>query len=90
MSKRRHTESQILAAVRELDAGRLAAEVAKEQGVSKHTVYAWKAKYRSFDARTIQRAKDLEEENVRLRKLVADLSLEKDMLKQRFEKAAGQ
>ena len=90
MSKRKHTETQILAVVRELEAGRLAAEVAREQGVSKHTVYAWRAKYRSVDAKAVQRAKELEEENGRLRKLVADLSLEKDMLKQRFERAAGQ
>jgi len=86
MSKSKHSEAQILAVVRQLEAGRQAAEVAREQGVSKHTIYAWHGKYRSVSAQTLQRAKDLEEENLRLRKLVADLCLEKDIFKQRCEK----
>jgi putative transposase len=55
--------------------------VAREVGVSKHTIYAWKAKYGGMDVSQAQEAKQLREENTRLRKLVADLSLDKEMLK---------
>ncbi len=54
--------------------------MAREVGVSKHTIYAWKAKYGGMDVSQAQEAKQLREENTRLRKLVADLSLDKDML----------
>ena len=45
MSKSRHTEAQIITAPKQVEAGRTAEDVAREQGVSKHTIYAWKAKY---------------------------------------------
>ncbi len=45
MSKGKHTESQIIGALKQVDAGRRAEDVAREMGVSKHTIYAWKAKY---------------------------------------------
>lgn len=69
MSRSRHTE-----------AGRKAEDVAREVGVSKHTLYAWKSKYGGMDASQAQEAKQLREENNRLRKLVADLSLDKEAL----------
>lgn len=55
-------------------------DVAREQGVSKHTIYAGKAKYGGMDVSEAQEVKQLREENSRLKKLVADLSLDKDML----------
>jgi putative transposase len=65
----------------ETDRGGVKAEdVAREVGVSKHTIYAWKARYGGMDVSQAQEAKQLHDENTRLRKLVADLSLEKDML----------
>lgn len=54
--------------------------MAREYGVSKHTMYAWKAKYGGMDASEAQEAKQLWDENTRLRKLVADLSLDKEAL----------
>ena len=51
-----------------------------DQGVSKHTIYAWKSKYGGMDVSEAQEVKQLREENARLKKLVADLSLDKDML----------
>ena len=45
MSKSRHTEAQMIAALKQVEAGRKAEDVAREVGVSKHTIYAWKAKY---------------------------------------------
>jgi len=52
----------------------------REVGVSKHTLYAWKAKYGGMEATEAQEAKQLRDENARLKKLVADLSLDKDAL----------
>ena len=55
-------------------------DVAREVGVSKHTIYAWKAKYGGMDVSQAQEAKQLRDENTKLRKLVADLSLDKEAL----------
>ena len=54
--------------------------MALEGGVSTHTIYAWKAKYGGMDVSQAQEAKQLRDENTRLRKLVADLSLDKETL----------
>ena len=70
----------MIGALKQLEAGRKAEDVAREVGVSKHTIYAWKAKYVGMSVSEAQEAKQLREENTRLRKLVADLSLDKDML----------
>lgn len=53
---------------------------AREQGVSKHAIYAWKAKYGGMEVSEAEEVKHLRDENSRLKKLVADLSLDKDML----------
>ena len=55
-------------------------DAAREVGVSKHTIYGWKAKYGGMDVNEVQEVKQLREENGRLKKLVADLSLDKDAL----------
>lgn len=81
MSKSRHTEAQIIAALKQVEAGRTAEDVAREQGVSKHTIYAWKAKYGGLEVNEAQRLRQLEDENSRLKRLVADLSLDREMLK---------
>ena len=80
MPKSKHSEPAILAALQQIDAGRKAAEVAREVGVSQYTIYAWKAKYGGMNVSEIQEAKQLRDENARLRKLVANLSLDKDAL----------
>lgn len=80
MSRSKHTEAQMIAALKQVDAGRATEDVAREYGVSKHTMYAWKAKYGGMDATQAQEAKQLRDENNRLRKLVADLSLDKEAL----------
>ena len=53
----------------------------REQSVSKHTIYAWKAKYGGLEVNEAQRLRQLEDENLRLKRLVADLSLDREMLK---------
>jgi len=80
MSKSRHTEAQMIGALKQLEAGRKAEDMAREVGVSKHTIYAWKAKYGGMDVSEAEEVKHLRDENARLKKLVADLSLDKDML----------
>jgi len=80
MGASRHTEAQIIAALKQVEGGRSLEDVAREVGVSKHTIYAWKAKYGGMDVSDVQEVKQLREENARLKKLVADLSLDKDML----------
>src|SRR5947209_4521619 len=80
MSRSRHTEAEMIAALKQMEAGRKAEDVAREVGVSKHTLYAWKAKYGGMSVSEAQEAKQLRDENNRLRKLVADLSLDKEAL----------
>jgi putative transposase len=81
MSKSKHSEAQIIAALKQIEAGRRVEDVAREVGVSKHTMYAWKAKYGGMDVNEAQRLRLLEDENSRLKRLVADLSLDREMLK---------
>ena len=80
MSRGKHTEAEMIGALKQMEGGRKAEDVAREMGVSKHTIYAWKAKYGGMDATQAQEAKQLRDENNRLRKLVADLSLDKEAL----------
>lgn len=81
MSKSKHSEAQIIAALKQVEAGRTADDVAREYGVSKHTVYAWKSKFGGMEASEAQKLRSLEDENGRLKRLVADLSLDREMLK---------
>lgn len=81
MAKGRHSEAEMIGALKQLEAGRKAEDVGRELGVSKHTIYAWKAKYGGLDVSQAQELRQLTDENHRLKKLVADLSLDKDMLK---------
>lgn len=74
MSRSNHTEAQMIGALKQLEAGRKAEDVAREVGVSKHTIYAWKANYGGMDVSEAQEAKQLRDENTKLRKPVADLS----------------
>jgi putative transposase len=80
MPKSKHSEASMIAAVQQLDAGRKVADVAREVGVSTYTIYAWKAKYGGMDVSEAQEVKQLRDENTRLKRLVADLSLDKDAL----------
>lgn len=89
MSRSKHTEAQMIAAVKQMEAGRKAEDVAREVGVSTHTIYAWRSKYGGMDVSEAQEAKRLRDENGRLRKLVADLSLDKEALQSVIEKTDG-
>ncbi len=80
MSRTKHREAEMIASLKQMEAGRKAEDVAREVGLSKHTIYVWKAKYGGMEVSEAQEAKRLREENNRLRKLVADLSLDKEAL----------
>jgi putative transposase len=67
MSRGKHTEAQMISALKQVEAGRKAEDVAREVGVSKHTLYAWKAKYGGMNVSEVQEAKQLRDENTRLR-----------------------
>ena len=80
MKKGRFTEEQIIGILKQHEAGRKVPELAREIGVSAATIYTWKSKYGGMEVSEAQEVKQLREENSRLKKLVADLSLDKDML----------
>ncbi len=81
MKKARFSEEQIVAALQPMAAGRTASDMARELGVSKHTMYAWNKKYGGMTSDEAKRLKHLEEENRRLKVAVADLTLDRDVLK---------
>ena len=80
MKKQRFTEEQIIAVLKEQEAGAKVAELCRKHGISEATFYNWKAKYGGMEVCEAKRLKALEEENRRLKKLVADLSLDKQAL----------
>ena len=71
----------MIGAVKQLEAGRAAAEIARELGVSDQTLYNWRAKYSGLEVNEAKRLRELEDENRRLKTMVADLSLDKEALK---------
>jgi len=81
MKKGRHSEEKMIAAVKQVEGGRKAADVAREMGVSAATLYGWKAKYGGMQVSDVKRLRQLEEENRRLKHMVADLSLDKEVMK---------
>ena len=81
MKKSRHSEEKIIAAVKQLEGGRKTTDVARELGVSQATLYAWKNKYGGMQVSDAKRLRQLEDENRRLKHLVADLTLDKEVMK---------
>ena len=80
MRKTRFSEEQIIAILKEGDAGVPPEELCRRHGITRGSLYRWKAKYGGMEVSEAQEAKQLRDENTRLRKLVADLSLDKEML----------
>jgi putative transposase len=80
MKKTKFTEEKIIGAVKQMESGRAVKELARELGVTDQTLYNWKAKYGGMEVSDAKRLRALEDENRRLKQLVADLSLDKEAL----------
>jgi len=80
MGKKHFTEEQIAYALRQHEAGTPVAELTRKLGVSEQTFYRWKRKFAGLGVAELRRLRQLEEENRKLKQLVADLSLDKRML----------
>lgn len=81
MKRSRFSETQVVAILKEGEAGRAVAEICRAHGISNATYYQWKSKYGGMDASELKRVKSLEEENSRLKKMYADLALENMAIK---------
>lgn len=81
MRHSKFTETQIMSILKEADAGRPVNEIWRSYGISSATYYKWKAKYGGLEASDIQRLKELEQENNKLKRLYADMALENAALK---------
>jgi len=88
MKQSRHSEEKIIAAVKQMEGGRKTGDVAREMGVSAATLYSWKSKYGGMQVNEAKRLRQLEDENRRLKHLVADLSLDREVLKAVISKNA--
>jgi putative transposase len=82
MKRRRFTEEQIIAVLREQEAGTKTAEVCRKHGVSQATFYKWKAKYGGLEVSEARRLRALEDENARLKRLLAEAMLDNAMLRE--------
>lgn len=86
MKRRRYSNEQIVYALKRVEGGQKASEVCREMGVSEAAFYQWKKKFWGMGVSELARLRQLEEENNRLKKLVADLSLDKHILQEVLSK----
>ena len=86
MKKTKFTEQQIISILKQHEAGVTSKDLCREHGISNSTFFNWKARYGGMDSRHLRRLKELEEENARLKKMYADLSLIHQAFKDAVEK----
>ena len=86
MKKSRFTEAQIIATLQQYESGMKVTDICRDKGITMATFYRWKRKYGGMDAQQLNELKSLQEENQRLKKMYADLSLDHRILKDIIEK----
>jgi len=86
MKKKHFTEAQIAFALRQAEIGTSVAEIIRKMGISEVTFYRWKKNFGGMGVSELRRLKQLEDENRRLKRLVADLTVEKQMLQEMLSK----
>jgi putative transposase len=82
MPRKGHTEEQILQVLRQAEGGEKVVEVCRKLGISEQTFYTWKRKYAGMGLSELRELRQLREENAKLKRLVADLSLDRHMLQE--------
>jgi putative transposase len=86
MKRSKYTEEQIAFALKQAELGTPVSEVIRKMGITEQTYYRWKKKYGGLGTSELRRLRQLEEENKRLKQMVADLSLDKHMLQEVLSK----
>ena len=86
MKRSRFSDQQIAFALQQVESGTTVGEVCRKMGISEQTFYRWKKRFGGLMPSEVRRLKQTEEENARLRRLVADLSLDKEMLQEVIRK----
>jgi putative transposase len=86
MKKTRFTETQIVAILKKQEAGMKTSDLCREYGISDATFYNWKAKYGGLEVKEVKRLKELEQENAKLKKMYAEISMENYALKDLISK----
>ncbi len=86
MKKSKFTESQIVQALKEHEAGKNVDDICRQLGINRNTLYNWKKKYTGMDSELLRKFKELERENSQLKRMYADLSLDHTILKEVIEK----
>lgn len=87
MKRTRFTENQIINVLKEYESGKGMVDLCREHGISKATFFNWKKKYGGLEASELKRIKELEQENSRLKKMYADLSLDYQIVKEVLKKS---
>lgn len=86
MKKKRYTEEQIIKILREAETGKSIRDVCRKHAVTEQTFYRWRKQYAGMEAADVRRLRDLEKENSRLKKLLAERDMELDIVKDVFKK----
>ena len=86
MKKSKHSESEIIKAVKDLEGGISSEIICREHGISRGTLYHWRGKYGGMEMSQIKRLRELEEENGKLKRMYANLALDNEILREVIEK----
>lgn len=86
MKKSKYTETQIIAMLKEHESGKKVTDICRENGISQATFFNWRSKYGGLEVNELKRLRELEEENARLKKMYADVSMDHQILKEVLSK----